>query len=310
MNRHEAYEELAAGYALDALEPEDEQLFLEHLAGCSVCQAELGRHLETASALAAAAGPVDLPEDLLGRLRAAVVAESGPGAFSSRSGPVPGASSSTAASPVRPAAAAPGAAAPGAASPGAASPGAARRSRGSVRLPTAPGGTRRPGGRRWSGRAPALLAASAALVLLLGLLGDVLPFGGRDAQSVYGEQVAQALESLDAESGRTVPLRDDQERVAAVAVLHGDASVSLVAGGLPPNARDATTYVLWAVGADAGARALGAFDVEAGEVAVLRDLPLRSDAGELAALALTREEGDVAPAQPGQQPLAVGEVAA
>ena len=36
---HEAWDELAAGHALNALEPDDEQRFLAHLAGCRTCTA-------------------------------------------------------------------------------------------------------------------------------------------------------------------------------------------------------------------------------------------------------------------------------
>lgn len=81
MTRHEVFEELAAGYALDALEPEDEELFLLHVAGCARCERELAEHRETAGHLAYGAGPVELPAGLADRLRAAVVAESGEDVF-------------------------------------------------------------------------------------------------------------------------------------------------------------------------------------------------------------------------------------
>lgn len=44
--------ELAAGYALHALEPADEQLFTAHLAGCAQCQASLDDHELVAAQLA------------------------------------------------------------------------------------------------------------------------------------------------------------------------------------------------------------------------------------------------------------------
>jgi anti-sigma factor RsiW len=50
--------ELSAGYALDALDPDERRAFEEHLEGCERCQEELGAFQETATALAlAAAGP-------------------------------------------------------------------------------------------------------------------------------------------------------------------------------------------------------------------------------------------------------------
>ena len=42
---HSDYEELAAGYVLGALEPDDEHAFQQHLGGCSVCEANV-RELE------------------------------------------------------------------------------------------------------------------------------------------------------------------------------------------------------------------------------------------------------------------------
>jgi anti-sigma factor RsiW len=51
--------ELTAGYALDALDPEERRAYEEHLEGCERCQEELGSFWETTEALAiAASGPV------------------------------------------------------------------------------------------------------------------------------------------------------------------------------------------------------------------------------------------------------------
>jgi anti-sigma-K factor RskA len=41
---HDEWDELAAGYALHALEPDEEQRFTEHLATCAECAATLGDH--------------------------------------------------------------------------------------------------------------------------------------------------------------------------------------------------------------------------------------------------------------------------
>jgi len=69
---HERYEELAAGHALAALEPGEEQEFLQHVTGCARCERALAEHLDTLSHLAYAADPAPLPDELLLGIRAAV----------------------------------------------------------------------------------------------------------------------------------------------------------------------------------------------------------------------------------------------
>lgn len=51
MTAHEHWEEQAAGYALDALEPEEAAEFAAHLAGCGECQALVDQHLLVAAQL-------------------------------------------------------------------------------------------------------------------------------------------------------------------------------------------------------------------------------------------------------------------
>jgi len=48
---HNAYNELTAAYALDALDDADVRSFEEHLAGCSACQADVASLSATAVAL-------------------------------------------------------------------------------------------------------------------------------------------------------------------------------------------------------------------------------------------------------------------
>lgn len=67
--------ELTAGYALDALDPEERRAYEAHLPGCESCRSELAAFSETAAALAvAASGPVPGAE-LRDRIVAAVRAE-------------------------------------------------------------------------------------------------------------------------------------------------------------------------------------------------------------------------------------------
>jgi hypothetical protein len=66
---HESYAELAAGYALRALEPADEATFRSHLADCVECQQSLAAHTETLGHLAYAAAPAALPAGILEGIR-------------------------------------------------------------------------------------------------------------------------------------------------------------------------------------------------------------------------------------------------
>ena len=59
----EAIHDLTAGYALDALDPEERAAFEAHLGGCARCQEELATLWEATGALAyAAVGPAPRPE--------------------------------------------------------------------------------------------------------------------------------------------------------------------------------------------------------------------------------------------------------
>ncbi len=74
MNRvesHERFEELAAGYALAALEPEEEAAFMSHLASCSPCGRAVAIHNETLAHLAYAEA-AEPPAALLDSIREGV----------------------------------------------------------------------------------------------------------------------------------------------------------------------------------------------------------------------------------------------
>jgi anti-sigma-K factor RskA len=59
---HSEYEQLAAGYVLGALEPDDEHVFQRHLDGCAECEANVRDLEEVVGTLAYAAPPVDPPD--------------------------------------------------------------------------------------------------------------------------------------------------------------------------------------------------------------------------------------------------------
>lgn len=231
---HERYEELAVGHALAALEPGEEQEFLQHLAACAPCERALAEHLDTLSHVAYAAGPVTLPDSLLDGIRDGVRASGRPSSQPA---------SSPAASPDAPVQLAD-----------------VRRRRASrTALTGAPG--------RWVG-----VAAAAALVLSLGVWNVSLQRqqGVTDQRTAA---LTSAVELLETPSTQRVALADDSGRAVAFAVLHDRRTVSLVVSGLPANDTEDSVYVLWQTG-DAGTRAVGTFDVKTGEVVVVRGMEL------------------------------------
>jgi hypothetical protein len=88
-SRHSAFDELAAGHALHALEPEDEELFLRHAEHCPRCRRLMADFQRVAAAIAETAPPADPgwelgePRRELGE-RILAVALSGPGTDTAR----------------------------------------------------------------------------------------------------------------------------------------------------------------------------------------------------------------------------------
>ena len=78
---HERYEELVAGYALSALEPEDEQELLRHLPTCAACERDLAVHRETLAHLAFAGDTVQPPASLWEGIRSEVLSSGAPVTF-------------------------------------------------------------------------------------------------------------------------------------------------------------------------------------------------------------------------------------
>jgi anti-sigma-K factor RskA len=66
---HSEFEELAAGYVLGALEPDDEHDFRQHLDGCATCEANVRELEAVVGELAYAAPPVDPPDTLWAGIR-------------------------------------------------------------------------------------------------------------------------------------------------------------------------------------------------------------------------------------------------
>lgn len=69
---HAKFDQLAAGFALSALEPEDELAFRAHLPGCARCEEALLEHSTTMGHLAYAAASEEPPAAVLEGIRAGV----------------------------------------------------------------------------------------------------------------------------------------------------------------------------------------------------------------------------------------------
>ncbi len=69
---HRLWDELAVGWALHALEPEDEAVFAAHLAGCGRCSRTVAETAEVMAAMATDLPPAEPGEGLRDRLREAV----------------------------------------------------------------------------------------------------------------------------------------------------------------------------------------------------------------------------------------------
>jgi hypothetical protein len=231
---HGVFDELAVGWALHALEPEEETVFASHLPGCPRCRGTVAETTEAMATLARQLPPASPPGRLRERLRAAV-----PDTLQQLPAPdLP--------APVRDAGADPWAGnLPETGFPGGSVPAAAER-----RPPPTP----------WRRVLPNALAAGAvAAILALGTWNVVLSTARDEARATASEQ-ADVVNAL-LTPGRAViaPLSgDDGTPVATVVARNGP--VQVVTHGLARNDDRAQTYVVWGLMGDTPV-ALGSFDV-------------------------------------------------
>lgn len=266
---HEPWEELAVGYALAALEPEDEQRFLAHLPNCPTCRQTVAQADGVLAQLAYAAEPANPPHQLLERLRA-TVGQSG-----------------TAGGDREPHSAA----------------GRVLHRRRSHRVGRRPG----EGGLASRLRTRGAALAFAALVTIGGLAGwNVALHNDVASQDTRASRVDDLLRSMAKPGAAKVALDEPQTGATkGFAVLDGQ-HVWLVLDGLAANNPAASTYVLWQKNAAGNAAALGSFDA-AGGTQVVDIGTMHPQPGGVAALAITKEHGRAIPAQPGT-PVAAGPV--
>jgi Anti-sigma-K factor rskA, C-terminal/Putative zinc-finger len=210
---HSELEELAAGYVLGALEPDDEHAFQQHLEGCPTCRANVRELEAVVGELAYSAPPVDPPDTVWAGIRRQIKPEA------ARRGAVPG-----------PAATAAGQGGPAPGDPGTApAPGTAGRG-----LRLLPG-----------------LAAAAAILLVVVL--SLWNLNLRDENDVYRDRIAaleRATQLANDPTANLVALKDTAgaapgAQAAVIASTREDRGVLLVEN-LPPLQRG-RIYELWGI---------------------------------------------------------------
>ena len=278
-SRHDRYSALACGWALSALEPEDEVGFVSHLADCPLCERTVVETTRTMADLATALPDAGPPPELRGRLLAAIAAET----------------------PVRPRVSTGAPDLPG--EPPATRPAPARLARRDA-------AGEQPRRRRRTGRLVAATVAAAAALAGLAAWNVAL----NDDRAELQRELAQRQATIDRLSegtpARVAALRaaDGSGRRLATVLLRSR-GVEVVAEALPPNDAATSTYVLWGLRSrgDTAPVALGTFDVSrnGGRVSVLR---ATGSTAAYPVLALTREPGRTPPPTRGTL-LGIGDVA-
>ncbi len=301
---HETFDELAVGWALHALEPEDEAVFAPHLARCPRCARTVAETSEVMAALATDLPPAEPSDGLRDRLRDAVErteqlpppAGADPAPAGPAGGPVVGDT-------------VPGATVPGAAGPGV--PGGRRRTDAPPSGATAagaaatgfPGYVPRGGGAAgarsvWRRVLPnALVAAAVAAILALGTWNVVLGTARDEARTVAAEQ-AEVLDSLLQPGRAAIAPVTDAEGHDVATVVARDGRLDVVTHGLDVNDLYATTYVVWGMAAE-GPEALGRFDVVVSPQTDVRTIgSAAAGLDDYDAYAISIEPGRRVPAEP------------
>lgn len=268
MPDHDTFDELAVGWALHALEPEDEAVFAVHLPGCARCAATVADTTEVMGAMALDLPVAEASEQLRARLRAAVeTAEQVPGPV------VPDVPSG--------------------------------RAPGQVPEPAAVVSLRAGDRPLWRRVLPAsLVAAAVASIIGLGLSNVFLA----SSQERLRETVASQEEVLAAvlNPGRaTIASLEADGRIVATVVARGD-ELQVVTSGLTMNQPETSSYVVWGMG-EGDPVALGTFNVSRAQIDVESVGSGSTDLDGYPQYGISLEPGQEAPSSPSAV-VATGEV--
>lgn len=266
---HEEYDELAVGWALGALEPDDESRFGRHLEDCGRCQQTVDDAHDVSAALAMALPPEQPSAALRDRILAAVGAE------------------------------------PRAAEPD--PPNSSRRSMlvaeeralsvhvGGHRAEVRP--SRFASLRHGLGLRELALAAALALVAGLGIWNVALHDAQEQTQSTVVAQAAVLGAFEDRGIYRLAPLSTGDGAAVGMVVVH-DGAAQVLANGLPLNDTDDSTFVLWGLGPSGSPDALGTFDVTTTALDVRTVSSQHTGLDQYDGYAISLETGRTAPSAP------------
>jgi|GEM_PF-726225 len=280
--------EQAVGWALHALEPDEEMALLLHVPHCGSCQATVRDAEGVLASLGAAVEQVEPPRSLRGAILAA--------AAETPQRPVdlnPRVNLET--TPIPALSAGPGSGPPSTAGPPLGRPPAARPPK---RTP----GPRASRAGWFSGRRGRLMASSLALVGVLTVGGLAVYTAQLQTQRDAEQSQAQGIVDFVAELGRPgvrhalLAAAPDAPTVAAVLVTDGQRRVFTI--GLTSNDAGRTVYVLWGIRAGSSVpEAVGTFDVATADQGV-RTVGSGGSADEFVTYAISLEQGVIAPAAP------------
>jgi hypothetical protein len=280
LSEHEKWDEMLAGYVLNALEPAEQEDFETHLQGCDECQAEVDQLAYITADLARALPAAPALPGGRERLMAAIHAESAEAGLPSQPPELP--AEPVATRPTTPISSVPPAPVSASAEPVAADELAQRRDR-----------KARPE-RRWQ-----LTAAAAALVVIAAGgygLSQHRAADRRSDQLAAAEQVLQGVAT-----GRTVALQPSEsagENSARAGVVQQGRTVTFAAKGLTPNDTDASIYVLWASNSQDKMVAVATFDAKEGQIADVVGAKLPTSVAIKPIYAVSLEKGRTAPPAP------------
>ena len=256
---HRVFDELAVGWALHALEPEDEAVFVQHLPGCERCAQTVADTTEVMATMAADLPRAEPSDRLRDRLHAAVAEteQLRPG----ESPPEPPRPAATGFPGYRPVQSAP-----------------------------APVPLRR--------RSAVLALAAAAVVAILGLgVWNVFLADSRSDLEARLAQQERIVDMLLIPGDATVAaLSADDGRAVATVVARPD-RVDVVSYGLALNDTEDQTYVVWGID-DTGPKSIGPFDVTRSQMTLQTVGSGSTGLDEFSSYAISLEPGREAPPAP------------